>query len=872
MARQVRSRSLWVAIGSLAFGAVLLFGDVPRLWVLLSDDQDNWLLRTIDRSDKFASVFSLLVGIAALRVALAQLHQDGRMTGTSSRVAEQTRQVIGHFVDRRRHRLRLRWALANPRSRLIVVHGPAGVGKTELVQRVLADTKIDRRWYLATPAFSPTVDTLVHALSGDGAADVLDPPLDNSPLGQLEAALRGRPKKRLVIVLDSAEHLLDDEHTVIDLALDEALNLIATGPRHGVKILLISEVELKEAYGRTWSGSVCRIAVDGLPLDYFRKVVERSAGGSEKLLSSLDDSRLDEVRNDLGGRPRLAQLFDAVLESDKNTTPHALAGEVHSWAARTGVDGVGDRLRDRMTAAFRSDRRQVFRAVAAFATPVDAMAVAALVNELRPQDDHLDSETVRDMLIDLSRHAIHTDREQRLFFLAPAEAHRMLRWQKKTDKQSIEADRRLLISAGWLLRTRRQSDRHGDWADPQSYLAEVDTWLRAERADSALRSIEEIDAEVAQSGPSMLFRQQRRLIAERIEATDRPANYNALGYLHHASGHFEPAADFYRKALELTGNDKPAWRAKILVNLAGLEWAQGYVEHASTDFKKASKLAPDDPTVSAGTLAGMARCRRRDGQFTLAREYLTQALDAAGPHPDRRVPIELRLTRLHVETERFREAETLLEGVRDQIDQAGPLAAAYLDVQADLSLARGDHGEAMRHARNAVALALPVHDPVTALQARSTLSVIWMHEGRFDRAAREATMARRYSGTDALIVLALQGVALRRGQGPAAARKVFGELVDQASLRTILNDRDFAAWTLAGIARCAQALDTPNRSLKPALDDFDRARHRHAEPAPTLTRLMIFLLNTMAEDLERAHLMPAIADLQESLAGQPSAG
>lgn len=858
---------------ALALGAVLMFGDVPRWWALLSDEQDNWLLRALDRSDKFASVLSLLVGIAALRVALSQRRQDRPATGSTSTVAEQARQLFGFFVDRRGERFRLRWALGDPRSRLIVVHGPAGVGKTELVGRVLADAKIDHRWYLATPTFSLTVDTLVHALRMDTAAVGVDPSLDSSPIGQLEAILRGRARRRHVIVFDSFERLLDDGHRLPDLALDEALDLIATGPRHGVKVVVISEVvPVAAAYG-TWVDSACRIAVDGLPLDYFRKFVERSAGGRNGLLSSLDDRRLDEVRGDLGGRPRHAQLFDAVLESDQNTTPLALAGEVHGWAARTGVDGVGDRLRDRMTAAFRSDLRQVYRAVAAFATPVDAATVAALVNEFRPRDDNLEADGVRNVLIELSRHAIHTDRYQQLFFLAPAEASRVLVGREMSDRESMAADRRLLISAAWLLRTRRQADRHGDWTDPRSYLAEVDAWLRADRADSAFRSIEEICANAANGAPSMLFRRPRRLIAEQIQATDRPANYNVLGYLYHASGHFERAAEFYRTAIALSGDNKPAWRAKILVNLAGLEWAQGSVAHAFIDFEKARKMAPDDPAVLAGSLAGMARCRRRDGQFTLAREYLVHALRAAGPHPGRRIPIELRLARLHVETEQFREAETLLEGVRDETDKAGAVRAAYLDAEADLRLARGDHDEAMRLARDAVALALPAHDPVTALQARATLSMVRMHEGRFDHAAREATMARRYSGTDALIVLALQGVAVRRAHGPTAARRVFAELVDQAGLRAGLNDRDFAAWTLAGIAGCAQALDTPAGSMKPALDDFTRARHQYAEPAPTLTRLMIFLLETMTtDDEERARLEPAVDDLRSSLARQPSGG
>ena len=89
-------------------------------------------------------------------------------------------------------------------------------------------------------------------------------------------------------------------------------------------------------------------------------------------------------------------------------------------------------------------------------------------------------------------------------------------------------------------------------------------------------------------------------------------------------------------------------------------------------------------------------------------------------------------------------------------------------------------------------------------------------------------MARRYSGTGTLIVLALQGVAVRRVNGPTAARAVFAELVDQADLRTGLNDRDFAARTLMGIARCAQALDAPTGSTKPAPGSRTPNRHLYS--------------------------------------------
>jgi hypothetical protein len=67
-----------------------------------------------------------------------------------------------------------------------------------------------------------------------------------------------------------------------------------------------------------------------------------------------------------------------------------------------------------------------------------------------------------------------------------------------------------------------------------------------------------------------------------------------------------------------------------------------------------------------------------------------------------------------------------------------------------------------------------------------------------------------------------------------------------------------------------QALDTLVRSLKPALDDFAQARHPHAESAPTLTQLMIFLFEAMADDEDRARLEPATDDLRSSPASRPA--
>ncbi|MDG4839841.1 tetratricopeptide repeat protein [Micromonospora sp. WMMD967] len=876
MLQRVRARLLWVAVVSLALGALLAFGDLPAWWAALTGVNESAFLRFLDLSDKMASILSLLVGVAALLLAVTQARRGGTRSGPPATLADQARQVAGFFVDRRLERLRLRLALNDRRSRLIVVHGPSGVGKTELVRRVLDKAKIEHGWHLATPAFSPGIDTIVREL------DTVSAPrrnsishADESPIGRLEAALRGQVSRRHVIVIDSVERLLDTDRQLIDLSFDEALDLITSGPGHRVKVVLVTDT-LPVAVGGGWVGKARQVAVDGLPLEHFRTFVAESAGERTNLLASLDDRTLAEVCRDLGGRPRLAQLFDAIVESDHQRTAHSLAAELRDWAARAGnVDRVGDRLRREMTGAFRSERRRIYRAVAAFGTPVDAATVTALVNEGRNRDDQLDTEDVRSELIELSRHAVHSDRGRRLFFLAPAEAYRVLAWKPDDDLDKIGADRQLLENAAEALRRRRKEDFHGDWADPHASLAEVGAWLRADMPVPAFRSIEEMDSSAKTGSPAGLFRAARQQIADRIEPTDRPANYNTLGYLFRACGDYRSADDAYGSALAGIPDDQPTWKAAVYVNRADLLWAQGHVDRASSHFDNALRLAPGNPSVVAAALSGKARCRRREGRFTEAEDLLVDALRRAGGQPGDTVPIMVRLVRLYVETEQWTEAETLISRLRESVthDASGALRTAYLDTLADLRLARGQWDEALRAARDAVGRALPVHDAVTALQARSTISMIRLHQGRFEQAAREALLARRYSGSDALIVIALQGIALRRMNRPAEARRVFNELFRQANVRTRRYERDFAAWALLGISRCAGALKPDTGSIDAAVDAFTHALNSQAEPAPAITRMMLFMVETMAtDDDERQVLRPVLVNLTLGLEQQLTTG
>jgi hypothetical protein len=107
--------------------------------------------------------------------------------------------------------------------------------------------------------------------------------------------------------------------------------------------------------------------------------------------------------------------------------------------------------------------------------------------------------------------------------------------------------------------------------------------------------------------------------------------------------------------------------------------------------------------------------------------------------------------------------------------------------------------------------------------------------------------------------------------------EAFDELLEEATKRTRVYERDFAAWTLLGVARCARALGKGTADNGAALIDqagaaFQEPGRHNTEPTPNLTKLVLFLLDTMAtDDVERTLLQPARDHLDQTLAAHSRA-
>ncbi|GAA1640254.1 tetratricopeptide repeat protein [Actinoplanes couchii] len=693
--------------------------------------------------------------------------------GIRDRIAEGQRRAARPFLDRTERRAALRRALWSRDARVIVVTGPPGVGKTELVTRVLEPFRLLR------------TRVVIH----DGAtadARVLDRPFD-------------RRTGRSVIVVDSAQHLMDEDGHLRDLALEEAV-----AAERDARIVLVTDVLPRPRPGLDWVDPRYVIEADGLPVSWFKAFARRSAEGAPGRFASLDHRTQERLCGLFQGVPRLVQLFDAIVATS-DVTAVELAGTLQD------PDGLPELLLDRLVAGLNPDQHDLYRAVAALGVP----AGPALINGTR-----FGQEQVRKRLDELSPHAIHQVPGTDLYLVPAPEAARVLR----------DAPAGVSTRAAQLLRGA---------GTPQAPLAEVRAWLRAGNPARALRRIGEFDDGPLPAGQ---FRAVREELAVDVPAADQVDNHNVLGRLYQERGEYEQAWDHYQRALEPAGD---AERVRIRLNLAWLALARDDDGEALIGFAHVHDHPHAGPAIAATALDGVARCLRRQGRFREALRTLTRAAELAAPRPGQWMPIALRLARLHAETGDH-------DTAADLVERASASHAAYFEARAGLALAREEPAAALDDARRAVAMALPVNDSVTLSRARTTICLALLRQERWSQAVEAADEAIRYRPLrEALPALAAGAVACRRANRAAESRDRFARLLASAGA-------GFEAREFEGLAWCAEHLDGA-RPIEDAVTAFGVAR----EPAPGPTATMRSLVEALAADAPgRARLYRVLTLLQ----------
>jgi tetratricopeptide (TPR) repeat protein len=832
-------------------------------------DARRWCSRLAGRLTR------ILLGPVDPQAGPAMLFDAGEIHGATSTTATRTTDRPARsgsiFVDRTGQRSRLRAALEDQVTSVIVVSGAAGMGKTALVREVLADLgwadpddeASALRWHDATPYGEIGVPTLIEDIEPPGSGQVAGP----SARARLEIALDGLDIGcgiRPVIVLDSAENLLKEGHVLRDSELDLALEAVQSRLRPLVKVVFVTQVIPEATTGVAWTGTACRISLEGLEPPSLREHFAELDPGNRYGLAALPENDLRRIHGRLAGNPRLAELLHALLSSD----PPALhAHEVGPWLSSVPATEVHERLAHRFVDHLPAAQQRAAEGLAALGIPVGTDAVIAVL------EPYVSAARIEPALRALVAARLVLERRDGRRHLRKSEIGAVLgrlpEGNRHADENGPPTRCELLLRAAKVLQTMQKDDDdvHG-MADLDMHFARVDVWLRAAMYDQAHGLIESMDDLVHLWGSGAELRTQREAVRGRL-GDDREGemmNLAALGDINSYSGDFSSALEAYTAALTIAKEDqhREALR-QIHIGMGQMFWEHDHLAKAERHYRWALGLASEDDDEGgdrAAALIGLADCRQRHGNYRHAVEDALSAFGAAREaDPALASDAALRLTRWYAELNRVPDALTMLARCAELIP-ARPhpsTRADLLNATADLHLYRDRFEEARSEAEQAVGISRDHRDPINLRRSLTTLTLAHVHLDDLPEARKAIEESARYrvAGRETVAV-ALRGIIAHRCGLPGTARDLFQQLHDETNKRTGADTNDLAAWDFTGIARCYAVL-LNDAEPATALEAFRRARPEPAERTPGLDDQLRFMVKTLADGDTR--LEPVLTEL-----------
>ncbi|MGP2435887.1 hypothetical protein [Streptomyces sp. JW3] len=837
-------------------------------------DARRWCARLAGRLTR------LLLGSAHTWAAGSTAFDAGEEPGRAGMVPTRTIGRLARggsaFVDRTGPRGVLRAALDDRVTAVIVVSGPAGIGKTALVREVLMglsrvdpdDETAALHWHDATPYGDIDVATLVQAIEPPGLSQAAGP----YARARLEMALdshRASGGLWPVVVIDSAENLLDDDHTLRDSELDLALDTVRNRPHPVIKVVLVTQHVPKATTGVAWPETAVHISLEGLePLslkEYFAALDPRGTYG----LAVLPDDDLRRVHGRLAGNPRLAELLSAVTSSGSTGLQ---THEVGSWLSLVPENEVHHRLVLKFIDHLPVEQQRVVEALAALGIPADTQLVTRVVESSvpAPRVEPVLRTLVAVRLVLECRDGRRYVRKSEI----DAVLSRLADGERRMEQGGAPPRRSLLLEAVAALQERQkdEADIHG-LGDLEAHFARVDVWLRAGLYDYAHSLIESMNALVCRWSSGVELRAQREAVRGRLsEEQAEMVNLAGLGNVYSFDGDFASARSAYESALTMAQKeqDREAIRA-IHIGMGVMFGEHGHVAEAERHYGWAWALAceDDDEIDRAAALTGLAVCRQRRGDYWQAIADARSAFMAAyDSDAEAAFGAALRLVRWYAELNEIRYARAMLDRC-DELVTAHPDPSKQADllcVKAELYLWQDKYGEARGTAEQAISVARDYRYPVTLRRSLTVLATAHVHMSDLPAARKAIEEAARYrvAGKET-VELALRAIVAHRSGRPGTAADLFQQLHDETGWRTGADASDLMAWDFTGIARCYSVL-IGQEEPSTALEAFKRARPEHAAQTPGLDDRLRFLVEMLANGDPR--LEPVLRELARMRPGR----
>lgn len=766
--------------------------------------------------------------------------------------------------DRERHGLRNR--LTGDQGGVVVLRGTRGVGKTALLDAVIAELKDENgsavarfHRYDVNAVAQLTARTLIDFVAGEAGSS---PPPQNgaSSLVRLETALRRLDGSRVVITVDSAETMLDPAtRQLVDPDLDEVLEVLATEDEHRVTVLLATQEEPVSPAEGTWPTADPVIVPKLDPDDFFEYFANLERNGILGLARLPDDLRQVLYRK-LQGNPRQAELVYALVGvADSGLNLNSLINNLRGQETKDVLGYLTRELVEGMTPL----RRRVMEALAAFDIPVPRMTVAGLLTDVSEE------KVAQALEVLVSHRAIYLTQDG--YYFLPRKDGKLVLSQMPDENARV----RQYIAAATQL-TFIQNEDPRSVADLSVHFAELRALWRAERYPAAYDMIRALDRSFLRKWncSHLLLEHREEVRGKLADEHQEMLNENALGGIYVSTGRLPEADEAYGKALSIAGSRKDHGRLmRIHGNLAALYWEFNDTTRALMYFELARDGAEQehDLVLLLGSLEGIADCYRRRGDYDAAIRHAQSALALPAP-PDssdtddftttRRITITLKLARWYRELGQIHDAATHLDNARVATATSDDdwIHISYQDGLADMLFDRGDLEQAESAAESAIDSALLLNDRVTLLQARTTLCIIYLKLGRFTDARRAIKGAFRYRRRGrSLIVLALLALTTRQTGDLLAADEQFRRLLEEADERIALDHDDFAAWDYRGYALCGLRLEK-RTDVDQAISAFEAAR-TCTPPTPVLVRRLRFMLEQLDRTGRRQERLGPVIDI-----------
>jgi tetratricopeptide (TPR) repeat protein len=805
------------------------------------------------------------------------------------------------FQDRRWETELLAEYLRNPSVRLVEISGPASIGKTAMVCRLLHrilegdhgegwPVRLDGVVYLGArgnpPVSEPVLRETLSKLLPKRTADRLrrlfrDPATTRQQ--RVRALLAALGTRSVVVLLDALDELVDpdgredsDGHELRHQELVESLRLFQD-PQfdHGVKVVVTSRVPISSLASAGPAAAAFRLLPldEGLPSPYAEEVLRSLDKDGTVGLRDAPEAQLERARRLTDGNPMALEMIYAILRADRLTTLE----ELLDAAASLEPDKVLEDFLLREALSRLDDRqRQVIEALAIFQTPVEANAVEHL---LRPYGTVAEAATVLRRLSDTEIVRRDGDRYQLpkrywrpVLDRIPRRPPDDWDWSSTVPPYSQTT---LLISAAEYFEgnyTSRFARR--EVGDLTAQLSEFDLLVRAEEYDRAAWVLLDIDGDylLPWGHARDVLERHRRLEGHLDDPEYARLSLGRMGSAYLELADYPRAIHYYRMALERSGT--PAERKPWVLNLGSALFRQGKTAAAVKLYEEALNLARStgDRRQEAKPLAGLGLCHRDLGDHDAALRYAQEALEIAQEAGDLRLKADQLAAAGTLLAElgqparawpRMEEALALATGRRYRLLQANCLAD-----QAELLLDEGEDAEAA----NVAELTLKHNQALDKLeltrQGNYLLALGRLRTGDLERAGLAADLAAdchppRWWHPAAVV----QGIVRLHTADREGAADAFSRGVAEAEYALEEDSAPYPAHDAMGLGLLGLAMAQRRRTdVSKAARAFEEARKR------TGALGVVRRVGRLLDDLERVDPGGVTGQIRAAATGAPASG